>query len=173
MTYYSVTLQNVDSHYYVWTYQAGTKSLIITYYWPTQIQEQYDRLVLFFDKMAQANPFINDETKAIVRSYDVLDVINNGWEGYHPANGKTMEEWQEWASELIGDLANQYEYFKELLVWNLSINDGSNTYTSALRIGGTLTAADNSWEITFMTDKSDESIGQDDRELVTMVVGVE
>ena len=173
MTYYSITLQNASSSWFEWTYKAGTKTLSITYYWPLQIQEQYDRLKLFFNKMANANPFINNETREIVRDYDILDVLENGWEGYRPYSGKTMEEWQSEASSFIGDLANQWEYFKEMLVWNLSVNDGSNTYTSALRIGGVLQADDKSWLMTFTTTKQSEAIGQDELDLVTMIVGVE
>ena len=172
MGYYTVTLQNVGSNWFEWTYSAGTKTFSITYYWPEAIQEQYDRLKLFFTKLANANPFVEDDTGNIVRDYDVLDVIENGFDGHHPHDGKTIDEWIEWVEEFAGDLINQHEYFEEMLVWNLLINDGSNVYTSALRIGGTLWASDNSWSITFATTKNDNQIGQDELDLVTMIVGV-
>ena len=172
MALYTATLQNMSGTHFVNQYTAGTLTLTITFFWPDQIQEQYTRLTRFFTKMANANPFINDETGNIVRSYDVLDVLENGMEGYHPSGGKTFEEWQEWATNLIGDLKNQYEYMTEMLAWNLLVYDGSSYYSSILRIGGVLSADDDSWSMYFDTTKSDQVIGQDDLDLVTMYIQV-
>ena len=175
MATFTLTLQNVDSHWYTETYAAETKSFTITYYWPDQIQEQYDRVALIFQKAAASNPLI-DNRGHVTRSYDFVDILQNGSDTYtlasHPGETDTFNNWRTYTTAEFQEAITYYEHLSECLAWNISINDGTNVYTSAIRGGGSVSALDGSWTMTFTTSRVDDTIGVDDLETVTMTVEI-
>lgn len=173
MALFQVKLIDKKSTWFTETFKAGNNTFRVTFYWPSDIEELYSALEAHIARLASANPLKNN-LEQIIREYDYIAYIlgYNKEQDWIPFGVSDVDAWIREKTPEATELNTERTQLLELLLWNVTINDGRTIYTSRVVGGGYLSADDGSWKLSFISSKETGPIRKNDLSLVTLQVEV-